>query len=621
MKNHRVLLLLFIVIVYISGYVLLDRWKTTLYFGDSNGYYLHLVSFFINGDTGDYDTSISTLLETSPKTQDPREDPYGIRLTPKGKRYIKYTLGVPVMEAPFFLIAHAYSLCSKTFPANGWSKPYLLVTGLSAIFYVLTGFFLLISILERFFSKRVTALVVLTIALATNLFFQSTYVTMAHGFLFFDYCLLLFFTIAFYEKPTWIKSLAIGGTVGLITLTRVPELISALIPLLWGITTWSQFKNRIHFFAKQYLLLLPAIIGFLLVFSVQFLYWQYVSGKLVFNPYQGEGFNFLQPNIWKGWFHFRNGWLIYTPVMAFSMIGLFMLARYTKAIVLPLLLFVGLHVYIHYSYYAWSYFPGLGSRPMVETYPLLAFGLAACYTELLKRRFLAWLPFFAFLFFTGLNLFQTWQMREGIIWSERGNPGFYYETLGLVKPTKRSLVAYDTQEVQIDSAELTFIDTLYSENFEATNHQMAVVTNIKHSGNYAYLTRNEEISYFPLFQLGEDIRSGDWIELKVGTYMHPSDQFWQRDRCLRFGIQFLDKKGKVRKEKTLKISSHIGNDNYSIWTAGKAGIWDTVTFRVKVPNRVNKYWKGRLLIKNQHGQKLYLDDILVSNLRVKTYSD
>jgi hypothetical protein len=34
---------------------------STLYYGDPNGYYLHVVSFFVNQDVGDYDQTITSL--------------------------------------------------------------------------------------------------------------------------------------------------------------------------------------------------------------------------------------------------------------------------------------------------------------------------------------------------------------------------------------------------------------------------------------------------------------------------------------------------------------------------------------------------------------------------------
>jgi hypothetical protein len=89
----------------------------------------------------------------------------------------------------------------------------------------------------------------------------------------------------------------------------------------------------------HYRWLLLACLGFTAVFSIQIIYWYYVSGHLVFNPYQGEGFNFLEPKIHKGWFDFANGWLVYTPIMGLALIGLFSLSSYRTGLLWPILAF------------------------------------------------------------------------------------------------------------------------------------------------------------------------------------------------------------------------------------------------------------------------------------------
>ena len=85
MKRHF-LLLAIISFVYLLGYFVIDRWERDIFFsGDSNGYYLHVVSAFVNQDVGDYDQSIKAMLSVRPDVTDPREIEFGIRPTEKGK--------------------------------------------------------------------------------------------------------------------------------------------------------------------------------------------------------------------------------------------------------------------------------------------------------------------------------------------------------------------------------------------------------------------------------------------------------------------------------------------------------------------------------------------------------
>ncbi len=603
--------LLPIALLLLSGYLLIDRWGEALYYGDSNSYYLHVVSFWINQDVGDYEATISSLQAANPGSPDPREDKYGIRLTDRGRRYIKYTLGVPVMETPFFWLAHLYARLDPAYPADGWSRPYLLAVSLSTIVYLLLGFYLLGRVLLRCFSQRVTGLVLLTLAFATNVFYHATYVTMAHGFLFFDYCLLLYLTEKYYARPSRLKALGIGLVVGLITLTRVPEVISLLLPLLWGVRGWRGIQERWHFFRRRSSHLMLAALGLLLAFSPQLSYWYYVSGQLCFNPYEGEGFDFLRPMVYKGWFDFSNGWLIYTPVMLLSLVGLFRLPKAAPGRLLPILAFVGLHVYIHYSYYAWTYFPGLGQRPMVEAYPVLAFGLGACFAPILRKRWAAVALLAALGFFTWLNLFQTWQMRKGIIWPERGNTAFYLETFGMLTPTWHSMVAFDTKERQPDTAALQRQASLYHSGFEEPGapHRSAAAA---HRGQAA-LQPPEHDFYLTESLAMPSASPGDWLRISLWAYIRAADQTWNRDEGPLLFAELVDENGKRRKRRLMRPVSYIGNEKYSIWHAGKPGQWGEAAFFFRLPRGFEPTWQLKLYSRNPAGQTAFLDDLRVDH--------
>ena len=162
--QHKWPLLGIIAVFLVTGLLVIDRWPTTLHMGDSSFYYMHVVSAFVNNDIGNYDRTITTLQEVHPGTPDPRNDVYGIRLTEKGRRYIKYTVGVPLLETPFFFLAHAYANASPKYEANGWTKPYMLTVGFATITYVLIGFYFLIGLLKRFFDGRTVWLVCLALA-------------------------------------------------------------------------------------------------------------------------------------------------------------------------------------------------------------------------------------------------------------------------------------------------------------------------------------------------------------------------------------------------------------------------------------------------------------------------
>jgi hypothetical protein len=605
-------------IIFIGGFFTLDRWKTTLYYGDSGSYYLHVVSAFVNQDVGDYDKTITTLKEVHPNADDQRKVKHGIRPTKTGRMYIKYTLGVPMMETPFFFLGHIWASFSNQYEANGWTRPYLLAVGLSTIAYLLLGLHLLLLLLREHFKPLVVTLTILSLILATNLFFHATYVTMAHGFLFFDYCLLLYLTVRFHKNPSWLKALGIGAVVGLIAITRVPEVISLLIPLLWGVVSWKTFQERITFFVKHYYYLILAGVGLLMVFSPQLMYWYYVSSELYFNPYEGEGFNFFKPQIHKGFLHFSNGWLIYTPIMIFSLLGWWLLPKYYPKAMLSILIFVGLHAYIHYCYYAWTFFPGLGQRPMVETYPLLAFCLAAFYSFCWQRKWAGYLSISALFFFAWLNLFQTWQMKEGVIWSERGNAAFYWETFGTLHGSLNSLRAYDSKEFQADTNKIKFVKRLIFDGFEDTQIYSDTRDSILvYKGKYS----NFDLGEFPMqtkrIKAGPDIKPNDWLLIGIHAYMKGEHRLWARDQCMILVLEIFDEQQNKIKGASVKLSSYIGNDTYSIWSAGEIDQWGEASFFIKIPKGIQPNWEIKGEIFNPHGQKVFLDNFYLDLYRRK----
>lgn len=606
---YRLLLLALIGLSLLIGNFSLKRWEKTLYYGDSSHYYLHVISFFIHQDVGDYDKTITSLQTANPDSQDPREDIYGIRLTEKGRRYIKYTVGVPLMEAPFFLLAHAYAkwITTDDYEPTGWSLPYRLMISLSTIAYVMLGFYLLMGVLEQYFSRTTTTIVLLTLALATNLFYHSTYVTMAHGFLFFDYCLLIALSVRFYERPNWRKALGIGLVLGLITITRVPEVIAGLIPLFWGVVSWASLRERWRFWTQNLSYVAAVAIGFSLFLSIQIAYWHYVSGQLYFNPYQGEGFDFTKPKILRGWFDFANGWLIYTPVMAFSLLGLLFVRRYAAFAFWPIILFVGLHSYIHYSYYAWTFFPGMGQRPMVETYPLLAFSLAAMYAQFAKRPATQWIPLVALLGFGTLNIFQTWQMKEGITWTERHNYGFYVETFGKTKPTLNALRAYDCREPQPDSADIQEVGLVFSEDFSGSAWDALAVDSFGRKRILPLIT--ESLTFVD--QLALDSIEFDFLALSTTLFTPTEGHMGHRDLLANIMLEVYRADGKRLKTNSFKPASFIGNPQYYIWPSGESNQWGQAGFFQRKSSRMGPGSYLKVYAYNPHQQLIFIDTIEV----------
>src|SRR5690606_24710330 len=111
----------------------------------------------------------------------------------------------------------------------------------------------------------------------------------------------------------------------------------------------------------------------------------WATGSFLFYSYGSQGFDWQHPRIIDGLLSGRNGWLMYSPVMFLALAGMFC-HRKLKPWFWCLLVLVPIYCYIIYSWYCWNYINGLGSRPMVHLYALLALPVAAFMAYITRQR-------------------------------------------------------------------------------------------------------------------------------------------------------------------------------------------------------------------------------------------
>lgn len=317
------------------------------------------------------------------------EDYFGhiIRLrTPDGGVYQKMTMGLAFLYLPFFLIGHAEALLTGV-KATGFTEPYMFWLVFSAMFYGVAGLLLLRKILLKFFSDRLTAFVLLMIAVGTNLYFYLTLeAPMSHAYNFFLFVLFVWLSMRWHSRPSFKNSVFTGLTYGLIGLIRPTNGLIVIFFMLYDIHTMDQLKLRFGFFLhhwKQIVLII--IMAFIVVFP-QLLFWKTNTGSWIFYSYGEEGFFFNNPQIWRGLFSYRKGWLLYTPLMIFGLAGIFSLKKHAPAFFIPVLVFVPINIYVIFSWWDWSYGGSYGSRPMIDSYGLMAVSMGALITEAFRRK-------------------------------------------------------------------------------------------------------------------------------------------------------------------------------------------------------------------------------------------
>lgn len=349
--------------------------------------------------------------------------------TPQGGSYQKMTMGLAMLYSPFFGIGHLSAWLGGA-PMDGYSQPYMFWLLFSSMFYMLLGLIILRKLLSRFFSDRIIAFVLLSIVAGTNLFYYTTLeAAMSHSYNFFLFILFIWLTWRWHEQVEWYHSVFVGLTYGLIVLIRPTNALIVVFFILFNIKKWSDVKARLRFYLEKWPQILLIAMMALLAVSPQLVFWKTYTGSWIYYSYIDEGFFFEKPQIFRGLFSYRKGWLLYTPVMLFGLIGIWFLKRKIPAIFIPILVFSLLNIYIIYSWWDFSYGGSFGSRPMIDSYGMMALSMAALFDWVSRKsKWKSYLINTAVVLLVLLNIFQTLQYKWGVIhYREMSKAAYWYQ--------------------------------------------------------------------------------------------------------------------------------------------------------------------------------------------------
>ncbi len=409
------LTLWFLLIIMFLSFISLKRWdhantQQKLIAWDVTSYYCYLPAAFIH-----HDISLDFTRRGADKSYELNHQ-YWYQTAPNGSRVIKFTMGMAVMYSPFFFLAHASALLFKYEP-DGFSTPYEFFIALSSLVYLFIGLLYLRKTLLLFYSEKATGITLLCVLLGTNLYYYTTSEpAMSHAYSFAVVAGFIYQAIQWHTFPSIKRSIYLGLLFGLIVLIRPVNIVLVVFPLLFAVYSKQSFMDKNHFlWENKKQLIIIGVISFL-VFTPQLIYWKYLTGQWFFYSYLEEHFYFNKPHVLLGLFSFRNGWLVYTPVMIFALVGILLLNKSNKNFSSPLLVFVSINVYVCYSWWTWWYGGSFGSRPMIDSYALMAIPMA-CFFELIisKSKLLSASLLTILFLLISLNLFQSYQRKMGII--------------------------------------------------------------------------------------------------------------------------------------------------------------------------------------------------------------
>lgn len=343
---------------------------------------------------------------------------------PNGNKIARPTYGMALMYSPFFFIGHAIAK-SGNYAQDGYSLPYKWSVHAGTFIYAFLGLWFCRKNLLRFFNEIVTLISLVVVFLGTNLFYYTFgWGEMSHSYLFFVLSLFIHFVLKWYDTKNtkYIYVFAFVG--GFATLIRPTDIVIMLFPLLLGVSSIDDFKERSKYFGGLKMKLLLAALIFLVPIFIQLLYWKVYSGSwYIFTYGPGERFFFNDPQIINFLFSFRKGWFVYTPAMIFILIGIPFLKKTAPGIFYFMILFFVLNVYILSSWWDWSFGGSFGCRAIIQHYAFFVLALASFISVafgLFKKipivnyavRGIVCLIFY---FLIILNFDQSWMYKYGLI--------------------------------------------------------------------------------------------------------------------------------------------------------------------------------------------------------------
>lgn len=396
-------------------------------FWDVKNYYCYLPAAFIYKDMG-----------MNFKDEDPEKFGNLIWVIPTetGKYTNKMSMGLSFAYAPFFLVAHQLAE-PMGYEADGYSVPYRFFLIMSSGAYLLLGMILLTLLLRRWYSPWVVALSVLSVTVGTNLYFYSTIeAAMSHSYSFALFAAFFLFTVMYYEKPRFGIAILLGLLAGWISLIRPTNILIVLVFAFWGIYSLGTLRARLHLWQKKWTHIGLMVVLAFLVWVPQFLYWKYTTGSWVYYSYGEEGFFFDSPAILDGLFSYRKGWLLYTPIMVFALLGIPLLWRKLRVSFLAVLLFTLGNIYVVLSWWSWWYGGSFGLRAFIESYAILALPMAAFWEFIFKGKIWKRISLtLVMLLLIAHSIFQTTQYYYGSIHWDSMSKAAYWDSFMRSRPS------------------------------------------------------------------------------------------------------------------------------------------------------------------------------------------
>jgi hypothetical protein len=382
-------------------------WKEVIA-SDGRGYYAYLPSVFVYGEIG-FENVVQREKEIYPGVK-----AASFIVDCEGHAVNKYFLGVALLMAPFFLLGSLLSVIFGMSP-DGYNSIYQFMASVSALFYLFVGLVFLRKLLKLFqFNKTIIIWVLMLVVFATHLLIYTVAApAMSHTYSFAAVAGFICFAASYFRDKKKLSVFFSLVFLALIVLIRpVNGIVILLLPFLAKDN--KQFIDATKSFFKSRTSSVFILVG-IFILSLQPVWWYLQTGNWLLWSYSGEGFYFLEPQIFNVLFSFQKGLFVYTPVYLLALFGLVPLFKSGWVKGVFVLLFLAIYVWIVSSWWNWYYGDGFSQRVFIDILPVVAVLLAFLFRWVSGARWLYTTVIALSLLMIALNLFQSWQYSRGII--------------------------------------------------------------------------------------------------------------------------------------------------------------------------------------------------------------
>lgn len=557
---------------------------------DGKGYYAYLTALFIY-----HDTDFGFIDEYEAKYYPPGNELYKDFRYDSGHGIVnKYFPGPAVLWIPFFALGHLLAIfCS--YPTDGYSLPYQMAIALAAFFY----FWLALRVLQRllrFFTNNQSLIswVLIAIALATNLIYYTVNASsQVHVYNFFLISAFVFSVLSFCQSRKLLHISMAAFFLGVILISRPQNgIVIFSIPFLCGSKeSFVSFLKSVFLNTKNLLFSLLCII---LPLLIPVTFWIFKTGQPLVYTYGIESYNFLEPHMLLFLFSFEKGWMLYTPITVFALIGFGYLFMKSKWQAVSLALFLFFVVYFLSSWWIWNYTSFISQRVMIDFYPYIAILLVCTLLGAAENWRKLYLPIIVMLF-VALNLFQHFQQLRWIYPAGPVTASAYFSNFFSLSKANSYYIPQDeihrvtTFKLQADAIQQPFVkNNLFVSGYDK-----------EHPKSLEFDTNPAEKRIFTkgLHEFG----SSKSCILRVSA----------RYFCSSMDSSFI-----------INASFGSGNKIYSvnrnnIIPGFRAGKWSYIEMALYMPYRRSDVDSLFMSISNRNGNKVFVDDLKVDFIQMK----